>query len=196
MYGFWKNAITARNLRDAKNQATPWNQGYGPKTRAMVNRRSPEGEVPRPMPRRPLSPHWAGAWHPRQIIQRETMGTMGDDLSFTPAVAPVVSYQTQTPLLQAEQPSAWSNLWSGLANIITPAAQAYAQTSATSALMQAQQRAAAQTWNPAITGPAIAAQSWQQAYQSGSGMTPTMSIGTMALIGGGILAMVLITRKK
>ena len=71
--------------------------------------------------------------------------------------------------------SGWSSLWSGLASIITPASQALAQTKAAAVVQQQQQKALAQTWNPAITGPALQAQAWQTAYQTGSGTAPMVS---------------------
>jgi hypothetical protein len=165
------------DLRGRKDHANPWNPGYGPKTRPME-----------PMPN-PHAPRWLGNWHPRSVIQSKTLGAMADATSSDPesyAPAPAAS----------PAPSAWAGLWSGLASIIAPAATAYAGIKTTATLTQAQQRAQAQTWNPSITGPAIQAQAWQNAYQSGTGITPTMSMGTMALVGAGILAVILITRKK
>lgn len=185
-----------------------WNPGYGPK--------NTEGQTPRPMPRwirtpqlppenqiprpTPRHPRWLGNWKPREIKTAEVMGNLaGEEISFVPLTAPTLTSSTPSitiPRLTAEEPSAWSSLWSGLANIITPAATAYAQTRTNSALLQAQQRAAAQTWNPAITGPAIAAQSWEQAYTAGAGIAPMGSMGTLALAAAGVLVVVLLARKK
>ena len=152
--------------------------------RRFRNRATPEGHTPRP---HPVTPRWMGGWKPSAIVQTRSMGSLNDSTSADPE-----SY-TPTP-----QPIAsnWSSLWSGLASIITPAAQAIAQTKAAAVVQQQQQKALAQTWNPAITGPALQAQAWQTAYQSGSGSAPLGISGTTLAIGAAaIVGLILVARK-
>lgn len=91
--------------------------------------------------------------------------------------------------------SMWDSLFGGLAKIVTPAAQALVGIKANATVQQAQQRAMASTWNPALTGPALQAQAYQSAYMSGSGASP---ISSTTLIVGGLLVLGLVvamTRK-
>lgn len=149
---------------------------------------TPEGRTPRPQP---IAPRWTGGWKPRAIIQTRSMGSLNDSTSADPenyAPAPTPNPQ--------QQASGWSSLWSGLSSIITPAAQALAQTKANAVVQQQQQKALAQTWNPAITGPALQAQAWQTAYQTGSGTAPLGISGTTLAIGAAaVIGLILITRK-
>lgn len=161
-------------------------------------RTAPEGRTPRPQPIKetseastprpqPIAPRWTGGWKPRAVIQTRSMGSLNDATSADPeSYAP-----TPQPIA-----SGWSSLWSGLASIITPAAQALAQTKAAAVVQQQQQKAMAQTWNPAITGPALQAQAWQTAYQTGSGTAPLGISGTTLAIGAAaVVGLLLITRK-
>jgi hypothetical protein len=116
-----------------------------------------------------------------------------------PGTVPQVA-QTQgfAPIQPSAPEGSWiSDLFSGLGKIITPAAQAIVQTKAAGAVAQQVQRTMAQTYNPSLTAPAIQAQAWQTAYQSGAGTMPTAAISgtTLALVAAAALGVYLIARK-
>lgn len=140
--------------------------------------------------------NWSGVWRPKKRLETMTMGMLNDDISpldlqprdtmtsIVPLTAPTISYPVPT---QQETPSIWSTLMNGLSSVVNARVGGY--------VAQTQQRTLAQTYNPALTGAAINARQWQQAYGSGISSAP-MSTGTMAMIGAaGLLGLYLITRK-
>lgn len=148
----------------------------------------PEGKVPKPPP----VSRWSGVWRPRVVRETLTMGTLSDDLApivardpaafgiLTPMVAPTVQPTPfQLPAQTTESPSIWSSIMGGLSSII--GARVGGEVA------RQQQQAAARAWNPAITGPAIQAQAWQQAYSGGTGIMP--NVGTGTLVVGGLLVL-------
>lgn len=161
----------------------------------------PEGRVAKLQP----VPKWSGMWKPRVMRETLTMGTLSEDLAPLVAhdpeafniqalVAPTV--QGTTPFMlppqsatQTESPSIWSSLMGGLSSIVNArvGGEVARQT----------QQAAARAWNPAITGPALQAQAWQQAYSSGTGAAP-LGLSTGALVAGGLvlLGIVYMAAKK
>ena len=177
---------------------------YQPRPRGTDGRvmmETPHPVNPMPVsPRMPL-PRWSGAWNPHIRTKSQSMGALSDDIPTTPGVVAQVDAPSWFTPVQATAPSStggnWlSNLFGGLASIITPAAQALVATKATGYVQQQQQKTLAQTYNPTLTGPAINAQTWQAAYTSGSGAAPLgLSMGTLGLIAAGSLALYLIVKK-
>lgn len=169
---------------------------------AFENRPKPGGEVvPMAVNQRAQTPFrsWVGNWKPRQIMAIRQLGGLGEDLPTFPAIVPTVAPSNLSPYVITAQPSGgWlSDLFSGLGKIITPTAQAIAQTKAAGIIAQQTQRTMAQTYNPAITGPAIQGQAWQAAYQGGTGVMPTAAISgtTLAILAALSVGVYLIARK-
>lgn len=156
---------------------------------------SERGHRPTPQPVRPPKA-WAGRFRPSRVLTTRTMGALGDDLVAlsAPATVPIVSSSPTQNYTVTAEPMGWFD--SLLSNIIQPAASTYAKIQSTSLLQQAQQRSLAQTWNPALTGPAIQAQGWQAAYQGGTG-APSLGLSgtTLAMLAGGGLLLWAVLRK-
>jgi hypothetical protein len=172
---------------------------------------------PHPRPTNAEGPRWSGGFRPERITKAQTLGNLGED-ELTPIEArPTVDWTNITPM-DVPQPGAGNtgpqqnpyytpgvtaappvaapaqtSFWSGLGNLFGSTVSKLATMQSSAAIAQAQQRALAQTWNPAITGPALQAQAYQNAFLTSSG-TP-MSTSTMALIGAGLLGIFLIARK-
>lgn len=162
-------------------------------------------------------PRWSGGFKPRRTIQIKTLGNLGDDSEIGPiATTNQVDYSMFTPIdvpppgggntgpqylspsfsplaPTPAAPSSTPSLWSSLGNMLSSGLNSYAQTQTTAALQQAQQKALINTWNPALTGPALQAQAYQAAYTTGS--AAPMSGTTIALIGAGLLGLFLLGRK-
>lgn len=143
-----------------------------------------EATIPRPMPvMTPKStPRWHGRWSPIAIEEGRPMGALADDTASTPPSNTAPS-------------SAWDNFFSGLAKVATPAAQALLGIKMTGLIQQQQQKTMASTWNPTLTNPALQAQAYQNAYNQGTGTGLPISMGTLAMLGAGAVALFLIVKK-
>lgn len=144
-----------------------------------------EATIPRPMPQAPLKSNrrnWVGRWTPETFNEARTMGALADDT-------------TSTPPSNTAPSSAWDNFFSGLAKVATPAAQALLGIKMTGLIQQQQQKTMASTWNPTLTNPALQAQAYQNAYNQGTGTGLPVSMGTLALLGAGAVALFLIVKK-
>lgn len=171
----------------------------------------------------PLKSQWFGSFVPETILRVKNMGTLGDDVtdtsSFLPsetlapvstradiylpdvAVAPPTIPALRAPataqVLQdtsAPGGSIWDNLFSGIGKVVTPAAQALVGIATTGAVNRAQQQTLAATWNPSITGPALQAMAYRNAYATGMGTT-AISGTTLALLGGAAVLLIALSRK-
>ena len=175
-----------------------------PNPRISVDRATsrimPEGRVAKPMPRRPYDGEWSGNWRPHRVITTKTMGGLSDDIPTAPSLTPDPVNVTPFEQIQGSDSSSggWlSNLVSGIGSIITPAAQALIGIKTAGVVQQAQQKTLAQTYNPQITAPAIQAQAWQNALQTGTGAMPStaLSLGALGLVAAGGLVLFLALRK-
>jgi hypothetical protein len=130
-----------------------------------------------------------------------TMGGLADDIPTMPgtvaALAPASTWFTPVQAT-ADTGSNWlSDLFSGIGKVITPAAQALVGVKAAGVVQQQAQRTLAQTYNPAITAPAIQAQAWQAAYQDQTGVMPSAAISgtTIAVLAAVGIGALLLLRK-
>jgi len=124
---------------------------------------------------------------PRTVIDFPT-------IQAAPTLTPTYQSSTPTPS-NAAASSAWDTFFSGISKVATPAAQALLGIKTTGMIQQQQQKTLAATWNPALTGPALQAQAYQNAYNTGTGSGLPISMGTLALLGAGALALMLIAKK-
>lgn len=158
---------------------------------------APEGRRDTPMPRGPRavlppsSRRFVGRWHPRVLQLQGLEGGLGEDIPLWPSTIPAAAAPASSYQIQPTDTGGWfSDL---LGKVLAPAATAYVTAKTGGIVAQAQQKTLAQTYNPAITGPAIQAQAWQQAYQQGAGVPPSgISMRTVgiaaAVVVGGLLA--------
>ena len=169
-------------------------------TRASNKKPIIETFVDRPRPGA-VNTAWRGRYTPKVISRERGPVMLADDgtESFVPLVPredftlPSVGI---TPTVSAPSgPSFWDGLFSGLGKIVAPAAQAIVGIKAQGAVSQAQQQTMASTWNAGITGPALQAQAYQNAYLSGSGSAP-LGTTTMMMLGLGALGLVLVLSRK
>lgn len=178
--------------------------------RLLMLRRKTGNLIPRPIPARPVPPParsprdtWFGRFFPSAVKAETMSGALADDIT---SIAPRdYSFLSAVPTAPAIAPtvtssggggSSWlDSLFSGIGKVVAPAATALVNIKTQGAVQQAQQQTMAQTWNPALTGPALQAQAYQAAYLSGSGQAP-MSGTTLALLGVGALGIILLATRK
>lgn len=155
---------------------------------------APEGRRDTPLPTGsravlpPASRRFVGRWHPRVMELQGLEGGLGEDVPLWPSTTPGAAAPAGSYQIQPTETGGWfSDL---LGKVLAPAATAYVAAKTGGIVAQAQQRTLAQTFNPAITGPAIQAQAWQQAYQQGAGVPPsglsmkTVGIAAAVVVGG------------
>lgn len=169
--------------------------------------------IPSPSPIRiTKATPWSGRFAPKNIRVINPMGGLGEDETIQPiaprgsdvfpeiGVAPTIggrSIPTLSPVVEVSSgPSIWDSLFSGVGKVVGPAAQALVGIKANETVQQAQQRAMAATWNPYITGPALQAQAYQNAYAQGTGAAPMFSTGTMLVLGLGALGLVVAMSRR
>lgn len=170
-----------------------------------------EAPIPRPNPRAPFFNLWSGRFRPTAAVMAQATGALADDEGWTGNTGPQPEAEELRPLdprqpmdfptiaiaptigpasIPAISPtigggSAGSSIWDSLTQGLTKVVAIRANA----AVQQTQQKALANTWNPALTGPALQAQAYQQAYLSGTGASP---ISTTTLVVGGLVALGLI----
>jgi len=162
----------------------------------------------------PTPIQWAGSWAPKTLRRVNTLGALRDDdlsplvpsspvdfpsildvaspsygagLSQSPYIPIAASLPAPSPVSPSSG-SIWDTLAGGLSSIV--------KTVVGGAVTQQQQKTMAATWNPALTGPALLAQQYQNAYATGIGTSPAMTAGTLGLLAAGGLLLYAVFKRK
>lgn len=195
-----------------------WSELVEGRTKAILpkpSERYPMATLPKPGTQTKNTGKWAGRFMPKGVRRDRLSGMLGDD-EWTGNTGPQPPQEDIQPIIPRETMtlpsigvvstpvssstvgsggSVWDSLFGGLAKIVTPAAQALVGIKTNETVQRARQQALVNTWNPALTGPALQAQAYQSAFMSGSGASP---ISTTTLVVGGLVTLGLImamTRK-